>query len=385
MAKKKFEQSQEKAKQAPEPANQTPETDNQAQKKENMESIKDDFISRYGNLFLWVLLGFCIAFGIFLVCANREFRKSQEKIKQSYMEHIKKADSLYFDMISYNNDYISHMSDANATVLTDSLIRLTLGQKQKLSAEQYNRLHELLAIQFKEIKQLHERYDGKIQRDSLQLMTERQLLEGQVKTMLDLHLNKIEHEYSNITLWAAVLTILFLVFSFYSIFKMDSLVHQGNEGVKEIKKLGREGEVTIQRITEKGDNLVSNSKGRIDQLVEETNSKLASFISNQQKIIKDTVEATHQKIYYIKDEAEQSFRDIAATKEDMGNIRDESVRLLNEKLSEIEKKYDDAVGSKVKELNTYIDELQNMISDLKQKISKKYKDDNARKEGNDEL
>lgn len=370
MAKKKDEQSQE--------------TTNQTQKMGNLESVKNDFVSRYGNLFLWVLLGFCIAFGVFLVCANREFRKSQEKIKQSYVEHIKKADSLYFDMISYNNDYISHMSDANATVLTDSLIRLTLGPKQRLSAEQYNRLHELLTTQFDETKQLHEKYDGKIQRDSLLLMTERQLLEGQVKTMLDLHLNKIEHEYSNITLWAAVLTILFLVFSFYSIFKMDSLVHQGYEGVQEIKNLNDKGEKALRDLRKKSETLMVDNDKKLKELREKTNSEFATFVNEQQQIIRDTIEVTHQKINDVKNEAEQSIRDIVATKEDISNIREESVRLLNEKLFEIEKQYDNAVGGKVKELNTYIDELQNMISDLKQKISKQYKDDKARKEEKDE-
>lgn len=341
MAKKKFEQSQEKAKQAPEPANQTPKTDNQAQKKENMESIKDDFISRYGNLFLWVLLGFCIAFGIFLVCANREFRKSQEKIKQSYVEHIKKADSLYFDMISYNNDYISHMSDANATVLTDSLIRLTLGQKQKLSAEQYNRLHKLITTQYEETKQLHEKYDGKIQRDSLQLMTERQLLEGQVKTMLDLHLNKIEHEYSNITLWAAVLTILFLVFSFYSIFKMDSLVHQGSEGVNEIRQLKRDGDEVIQGISKNGEKILKENNAAI----EKAKSDLSDFINNQQQIVS------------------------------------KSVGVLAVSVSQIDNQYNAVLNSKLEELNTYIAELQKLKSEQKGKKNSKNKD---KKEGKDE-
>ena len=359
-------------------------TSNTAQVTENNESIKIDFVSRYGNLFLWVLIGFCVVFGIYLVCANIAFRKSQEKIKQSYVEHIQKADSLYQDMVSYNNDYISHMSDANATILSDSLIRLTLGQKQRLPVEQYNRLHELLTTQFEEIKQLHEKYDGKIQRDSLQLMIERQLLEGQVKTMLDLHLNKIEHEYSNITLWAVVLTILFLVFSFYSIFKMDSLVHQGYEGVQEIKNLNDKGEKALRDLRKKGETLMVDNDKKLKELREKTNSEFATFVNEQQQIIRDTIEVTHQKINDVKNEAEQSIRDIVATKEDISNIREESVRLLNEKLFEIEKQYDNAVGGKVKELNTYIDELQNMISDLKEKISKQYKDDKARKEEKDE-
>lgn len=319
----------------------TKEKNGQPQGTASKESNNNDFVSRYGNLFLWVLLGFCIAFGIFLVCANCEFRKSQEKIKQSYEEHIKKADSLYLDIISYKNEYISHISDANATILTDSLIRLTLGPKQRLSAEQYNRLHELLITQFEEMKQLHEKYDGKIQRDSLQLMTERQLLEGQVKTMLDLHLNKIEHEYSNITLWAAVLTILFLVFSFYSIFKMDSLVHQGNEGVNEIRQLKRDGDEVIQGISKNGEKILKENNAAI----EKAKSDLSDFINNQQQIVS------------------------------------KSVGVLAVSVSQIDNKYNEALNSKLEELNTYIAELQKLISEQKGKKISKTKD---KKEGKDE-
>ena len=307
----------------------TKEKNGQLRGTASQESNNNDFVSRYGKLFLGVLVAFCVVFGLYLVCvcANIAFRKSQEKIKQSYVEHIQKADSLYLNMISYNNDYISHISDANATILTDSLIRLTLGQKQRLSAEQYNRLHELLITQFEETKQLHERYDGKIQRDSLQLMTERQLLEGQVKTMLDLHLNKIEHEYSNITLWAAVLTILFLVFSFYSIFKMDSLVHQGNEGVNEIRQLKRDGDAVIQDIRDTGEKILDENEA----VIEKAKSDLAAFINNQQQIVTRSVNTT-----------EDSF-------------------------SQINQKYNDALNAKLEELNLYIVELQNLMSELKKK------------------
>ena len=74
------------------------------------------------------------------------------------------------------------------------------------------------------------------------------MLEIQTKSMIDLHLNKVEHEYSNLTIWAAILTILFLVFSFYSIYKMDELLQQGNEGVKDIRSLKKSGEDLIEKL-----------------------------------------------------------------------------------------------------------------------------------------
>ena len=58
-----------------------------------------------------------------------------------------------------------------------------------------------------------------------------------IKKELELHLNKIEHEYTNITIWAAVLTIIFLMFSFYSIFKVEEAKFKVEEAKQEIESI----------------------------------------------------------------------------------------------------------------------------------------------------
>lgn len=296
------------------------------------ESNKLKFVSHHEKLFLFVLTIFTLLFGAFLICANVEFCRSQETIKQSYAKHIQKADSLFWDMKTYNIEYISQIANANTATLADSLIRFTLGSKQRLSLEQYNRLHELISIHFAEIEQLHEKYDSRILQDSLLLITERQVLDGQVKAMLDLHLNKIEHEYSNITIWAAVLTILFLVFSFYSIFKMDSLVRQGVEGVNEIKQLKRDGDVAIQEISEKSEKIVKDN----DILMEKSKTDFASFIDSQQRILTESINA-------LKDN--------------------------------IDNGYNEALQSKVAELNSYLVEAKRLISLLKNQTNEESTDE----------
>lgn len=306
-------------------------------KHESQEMIKQEskepkYGSHYGKLFLLVLTIFTLSFGAFLIYANMEFCKSQENIKQSYAKHIQKADSLYWDMTTYNRECISQIANANTIILADSLIRFTLGNKQRLSLEQYNRLHGLISIHFAEIEQLHEKYDNRIQRDSLLLITERQVLDGQVKAMLDLHLNKIEHEYSNITLWAAILTILFLVFSFYSIFKMDSLVHQGIEGVNEIKQLKRDGDIAIQEIGETREKILKEN----DALMEKSKSELASLINSQQRILTES---------------------ISALKDNVNNG------------------YNEALNSKLAELDSYLVEAKHMMSLLKNQTNEEIKDE----------
>lgn len=346
-------------------------------------SDKNNFVSRYGILFLCVLAIFTIAFGVLLHCANREFCNSQERIKQTYVEHIQIADSLYRDMVDYNKEYTSCICDVNTAILTDSLFRLTLGEKQKMSMEQYSRLHHLITIHFSEIAKLHEKYDTKIQRDSILLLAERQLLENQVKTMLDLHLNKVEHEYSNITLWAAVLTILFLVFSFYSIFKMDSLVQQGNEGVREIRRLMESGENAIQSVNEKVNVLINDSEERINALKKDANSELASFINAQQRIVSDTIAEVQKELNETILSAEQTKNNVASSIETINRVREESIALLNEKLSSIEKQYNKAIQTKVNELNSYIDRLLSLMADWEQNTTTRNQNGEDRKEDGD--
>ncbi len=195
--------------------------------------------SIHGKLFLFIILIFTTTSIAYFFYAKATLRDSQKEIKESYAEHIQKANSLYIDLTNYNKVLTGNILSLNSGLLTDSLIKSTLARDNNLSQKQYNALLSLIEEHSKAIKQCQEQYESKIQRDSLRLGVERELLNGQTKTMVNLHLNKIEHEYSNITMWAAILTILFLVFSFYSIFKMDELIQQGNEGVKDIRRLKR--------------------------------------------------------------------------------------------------------------------------------------------------
>lgn len=242
---------------------------------------KETFVSRFGVLFLIVLAVFSIAFCILLCFANREFRHSQDDIKQTYAKHIQKADSLYMDMIGYNKNYITIISDYQLLGLLDS-ISLSISSNIKHTQAE-TKYQSLLSNRIDAVQQLHKEYDKKLQHDSLILILERQLLEGQTNSMLDAHLDKIEHEYSNITLWAAVLTILFLVFSFYSIFKMDELVQQGRIGLRDIKKLKETGDEEIKTITVQGKKQLQDAK-----------SKLKSFVNGQQKIVAETVKKTNE-------------------------------------------------------------------------------------------
>lgn len=298
--------------------------------------------TKYGVLFLWTLIGFAVVFIGYLFWSHCSLKHSQEQIRKDYIAHIQKADSLYIHWTEYNNAVIQNSQKVNNAMLADSIIKLTLSNRYRLSRNQYNSLILVLNSHFAKMDSLHKQYDEKLLRDSLRLNTERELLEGQTKTMLELHLNKIEHEYSNITMWGAVLTILFLVFSFYSIYKMDELIQQGNEGVKHIKQIQQNGEDIIEKMEEDG-----------EQLLEETKLKIRSFISRQQRNMIESDRVSKQREEVVERLKQETLESLNASKM---FFEQERIKILNKFKDDMDKlliEQSDKLNSK----QTEIDEL----------------------------
>ena len=297
--------------------------------------------TKYGVLFLWTLIGFAVVFISYLFWSHYSLKQSQEQIRKDYIAHIQKAASLYIHWTEYNNAVIQNSQKVNSAMLADSIIKLTLSNRYRLSRNQYNSLISVLNSHFAKMDSLHKQYDGKLLRDSLRLNTERELLEGQTQTMLELHLNKIEHEYSNITMWGAVLTILFLVFSFYSIYKMDELIQQGNEGINEIRRIKKKGEETIEEMEENGKQLLEDTKREINLFTHrQQRSMIESYrISKQreeeaERLKQETVESLNTSKTYF----EQQGLDILHNfKEDVDKMLGEQLESLNQKQAEMDR------------------------------------------------
>lgn len=202
---------------------------------------------KYAKLFIIVLSIYTIIFMGYQIFAVYNLNSSQDKIKNYYLEHIERADSLYCKLGSNNKAILSaYMQDS----IYDSNI-------------------ELLYLEYEKV----------LKEDSLRLCNERALIEMQTTSMIDLHLNKVEHEYSNLTIWAAILTILFLVFSFYSIYKMDELIQQGNEGVKDIRSLKKNSEDLIEKLEATSKSEIEKTRNQIDDFIKEQQTRMVQTVS----------------------------------------------------------------------------------------------------------
>ena len=234
---------------------------------------------KYAKLFLIVLSLYTIVFMGYQIFAICSLNTSQDKIKNYYLDHIERVDSLYCNLNSNNKAILS-------AYMQDSI---------------YNN----------DIELLYAEYDKVLREDSLRLRNERTLLEMQTKSMIDLHLNKVEHEYSNLTIWAAILTILFLVFSFYSIYKMDELIQQGNDGVKDIRSLKKSGEDIIEK-------LEATSKLEI----EKTQNKIDGFIVEQQQRMVQTFSLIDSEKTNKLNDINKCFEDACAIVEQIRELKD---------------------------------------------------------------
>lgn len=256
---------------------------------ENKEEIENKIIMKtsLGKCFLITISVFSCLFLGYLFYAGNSLKQSQKDIKDSYYRHICKADSVYYNISNYNSALIGNVQKINSMLLADSLIKYSLNSKQKLSEAQSQNLKAVISTYFEQLDLLQEEYRYKLSCDSLRLATERFILKEQEKSMIDLHLTKIDHEYNNIAIWAAVLTIVFLVFSFYSIFKMDEFIQQGHQGIKDIRELKKDGERHIEFF-------VSKSKEQQELFNEEINSLKEKYLNenyNMESENKERMEA----------------------------------------------------------------------------------------------
>lgn len=323
----------------------------------------------YGKFFLSVTGIFCCLFIGYLCYSSYTLNLSQKRIKDYYINHINKADSLCFSISAYNTVLFENIQKANNALLADSLIKYTLGSKQKLSENQYKDLSTIISNYYNQSIKIQEQYQSKLSRDSLQLNAERTLLEGQTKAMIDLHLTKIDHEYNNITMWAAILTILFLVFSFYSIFKMDELIQQGREGVKDIKRLKKVGDDSIAYIKAKNNEQITKLKEDAEQIIKEHREKLQGISSNFSVQQNDLYRRADEYLNGLRRNSDEQSQKILS---EYYNILQEQSKAYTQKINEETEGFESklaSIGEFTITLQQVKEKLDSYLNDVKEQIS----------------
>lgn len=144
----------------------------------------------------------------------------------------------------------------------------------------------------------------------------------QIRAMLQLQHSEIEEDFSNLMLWAAVLMVVFLVFSIYSMFKTDDLINQGRSSVETIQGLYAKAAEKISSLDslfqKESDKLSQESKRQIDELRDKANEKLTGFtddvdkkISAAEKRINEDIDKYNKKVDNKADNVVKQFNELS--------------------------------------------------------------------------
>lgn len=187
-----------------------------------------DIWERY-HQFIGFLVSITVCFSINLLamkCTGDSYREGQKRIIDSYENSISVFDSLQKKNEDALNRVLHEREQTITKILSDTFIERTQGlcSQQKEAIKKYVRPYLEVTTRELDIKE-------KIKSDPNH---EIQLLRDEIKSLLQLEFNKMQNEYESLELWAAILTVVFLIFSFYSFFKTEHLEEQGHQSITRI-------------------------------------------------------------------------------------------------------------------------------------------------------
>lgn len=249
------------------PKKEDPKTDNQG----IWARIERFLNTHHSFCFCFVLVLIVTLFGIYLWQSNENLRDSQQKIVDSYKNMQQQTTS---SVISYINQSAEHRNNLQSCVDRQIIcLSNALGQRDSLNGE------DVFIKLYADVEYMRgqNEYITKIVSDSLALQYRELTSAIMSEKMLELHLGKIEHEYTNITIWAAILTIVFLIFSFFSLFKIE-------QSRQEIEDLKRRGESDISDLITNASDIIKASTSRLDDL-KPYQDELESLLSEYRSII----------------------------------------------------------------------------------------------------
>ncbi len=163
--------------------------------------------------------------------------------------------------------------------------------------------------------------------------------------LLESELSKIQNEYEVLNLWCALLTVVFLIFSFFSIFKANEMANQSEDALKRMRDIKRE----VEKKSESIESDIRLAKTKIGE-VEQSISKLQTDHNNldsQYKTLKET------EIKSIQDQSEDLKEKIA----NLGGFVKVTKEELNSHFAGLKMQLDREFESKLNDLKSEIEDL----------------------------
>lgn len=191
------------------------------------------------HLFCGCFIMTFIIFVIYLCYSTITFKGSQERIASEHLKHIANVDSIFYDIkkVILNND---SGTIVNAPVLL-----------------------------------------AQLQRDSALMRREIMLSQDEKMNLVALHIDKIDNDYSQIGIWGGVLSIIFLIFGFFAIFKIEETKAEAKSTLEDVKAQKEMASAEIKELQEQA-RQVNESYNSIRQYSE-------TFIADNTKVLNELI------------------------------------------------------------------------------------------------
>lgn len=219
------------------------------EKKENKASNRNPIVYWFCVTIFFIL----ILLVSYLCHSTKTLTESQERIITEHVRHIAKVDSLFFDLkevvLSSDSDKI-----INAPVLLSQL-----------------------------------------QKDSAVFKREILLSQEEMSNLVEMHIDKIENDYAQIGIWGGVLSVIFIIFGFFAIFKIEESKSEAKDVLNEVKELGRNASKEVEKLQNQATNLDSSlTKIRQDSntFLETKTKELQSLVETETKAREELGEIT---------------------------------------------------------------------------------------------
>ena len=186
--------------------------------------------------FCGVLIVTLIILIVYLCHSTKVFKDSQTKIVETHVNHVMKIDSIFYDM---------------KTVIL-SKDSGTIANSQALLSQ--------------------------LQSDSALFRREVQLSQEEMNNLVSLHLEKIENDYAQIGIWGGVLSVIFIIFGFFAIFKIEETKADAKDVLHDVKEQGLNASNEIAKL--------QNQASILNNFLSTIKQDSDSFISNKAEELK---------------------------------------------------------------------------------------------------
>ncbi|WP_347288128.1 hypothetical protein P8F78_08415 [Parabacteroides distasonis] len=178
-------------------------------------------------------------------CSYVGLRDSQKEIVQMHANHISSIDSLFCD-IKENILQENAKTETAVSLLVDSIAGKVTVNSKHVNETLITAIQDLLKVNNTQL------LASQFKKDSILCKHETLIAQEQIKQVLSLHIDKIDNDYSIMGIWGAVLSIVFITFGFFAIFKIEESRTDANKILHDVKK---EGTTITEDIKSRSQNL----------------------------------------------------------------------------------------------------------------------------------